>query len=446
MEGFAPTPEFAEIAEGQALFETLAQADEVKVAIASRKQRVHLQVGLGNALIAARGYGAAETTSAFARARELARGSEYAPERCSALHGLWAGSYLRGELASMRELADALMQEVEGRPESAETGVALRTMGVTNLYVGNFSEARIQLERALAVFDPARDGDFTFRSGHDDGVGALANLARTLWPLGETERARLLIEEMMARATEVSRVATAAYAHLFAVTFELMRRDFARAEIHGRALVALTRDHDMEQWKAFGMFLEGWLAWRGGDREHALPGMRRGAKQLESKQIVAHTGAIKAALAEAEAECGHIEAALAAIDGAIAESERTGQRWCDAEFHRTRGEILFKRDASDPAAGEQAFLTAITIAQRQKARSFELRAALSFALLYRATGRDAEARAVLGPALEGFAATREFPEIAEAQALLAAPERADVSDRITSSLRVAHRHPADPDG
>src|SRR5277367_858419 len=96
-----------------------------------------------------------------------------------------------------------------------------------------------------------------------------------------------------------------------------------------------------------GMFLEGWLAWRGGDREHALPGMRRGAKQLESKQIVAHTGAIKAALAEADAECGHIEAALAAIDGAIAESERTGQRWFDAEFHRTRGEILFKRDASE---------------------------------------------------------------------------------------------------
>ena len=411
LEGFAPTPEFPEIAEAQTLFVALAQSDEVKAATALRKQRVHLQVGLGNALIAARGYGAAETTSAFARARELARGIENAPERCSALHGLWAGSYLRGELASMRELADALMHEVEGRPESAETGVALRTMGVTNLYVGNFSEARVQLERALAVFDPARDGDFTFRSGHDDGVGALANLARTLWPLGETERARLLIDEMMARATEVSRVATAAYAHLFAVTFELMRRDFARAEIHGRALVALARDHDMEQWKAFGMFLEGWLAWRGGDREGALLEMRRGVAQLELKQIVAHTSAIKATLAEAEAEGGDTEAALGAIDGAIAESERTGQRWFDAEFHRTRGEILLEEDASNAAAAEASFLAAIAIAQSQKARSFELRAALSLARLYRATGRDADARAVLGPALEGFPPTPEFPEI-----------------------------------
>ena len=58
-------------------------------------------------------------------------------------------------------------------------------------------------------------------------------------------------------------------------------------------------------------------------------------------------------------------------------------------------------------------------AQLQKARSFELRAALSLARLYHATGRDAGARAVLGPALEGFAPRAEFPEIGQALALVA---------------------------
>jgi hypothetical protein len=64
--------------------------------------------------------------------------------------------------------------------------------------------------------------------------------------------------------------------------------------------------------------------------------------------------------------------------------------------------------------------TAIAIAQQQKARSFELRAALSLAKLYHSTDRRADAHAVLAPALAGFSASPEFPEIAEVQTLLSA--------------------------
>jgi predicted ATPase len=74
------------------------------------------------------------------------------------------------------------------------------------------------------------------------------------------------------------------------------------------------------------------------------------------------------------------------------------------------------------APAEEAFLTAIAVAQRQQARSFELRAALSLAKLYQATNRTADAHAVLAPALEGFLPTPEFPEIEVAQILLAALE------------------------
>jgi len=62
----------------------------------------------------------------------------------------------------------------------------------------------------------------------------------------------------------------------------------------------------------------------------------------------------------------------------------------------------------------------ITIAQRQRARSFELRAALSLAKLHHSTDRPADAHALLAAALKGFSPTLEFPEIAEAQTLLSA--------------------------
>jgi predicted ATPase len=124
-------------------------------------------------------------------------------------------------------------------------------------------------------------------------------------------------------------------------------------------------------------------------------------------------------LAEIEAQ-GDAEGALTRIEEALALAAETGEHWSDAFLHRLRGEILLKRDPANTAPSEDALLTAINIAQQQKARSLELRAALSLAKLYHSTDRPADAHAVLAPALEGFSPTPEFPEIAEAQTLLSA--------------------------
>ena len=144
----------------------------------------------------------------------------------------------------------------------------------------------------------------------------------------------------------------------------------------------------------------------------------------------------EAALAEVEAETGKIDASLARMDQAIAEPDQTGERWCQADLHRIRGEILLKRDPANTAPAEEAFFTAIAVAQEQKARNFELRAALSLAKLYQSTNRAADAHAALAPALEGFAPTPEFPEIEEAQALLAAlADTDDVKNAAASRQR-----------
>jgi predicted ATPase len=114
------------------------------------------------------------------------------------------------------------------------------------------------------------------------------------------------------------------------------------------------------------------------------------------------------------------EAALSAIDEALALAGQTGEHWFDAGLHRNRGEFLVKQNPADPAPAEAAFLAAIAVAQQQKARSFELRSALSLATLYQSAGRPTDANDVLGPALQGFSPTPEFPAIAEAKALFEA--------------------------
>ena len=171
---------------------------------APNQRLTQLHVAQANALFAARGYGAPETTEAFARARESASGDKDAPERLAADYGLWVGSYTRGELPSMRAHSAAFLSDVEARPNSPETGVAHRAAGITCWVAGEYREARDHLERALALFQPGRDNDLAFRFGLDPGVAAMFSLAVALWPLGEVDRAVLLIEQMLTRIADLN--------------------------------------------------------------------------------------------------------------------------------------------------------------------------------------------------------------------------------------------------
>ena len=117
----------------------------------------------------------------------------------------------------------------------------------------------------------------------------------------------------------------------------------------------------------------------------------------------------EAVLAEAEASAGETDAGLQRLDDALAELERTEERSYEAEMHRIRAEILLKREPANTAAAEQSLQAAIAVAQSQKARSFELRAALFLAKLYCAANRDADAHAVLAPVVESFPPTQTIP-------------------------------------
>jgi predicted ATPase len=144
--------------------------------------------------------------------------------------------------------------------------------------------------------------------------------------------------------------------------------------------------------------------------------MRRGIAIFRQQGMVYIVPSLEAALAEAEAGTGEVTAALRRLDDALADLGRTEQHWYEAEMHRIRAGILLKPDPANTAAAEQSLQAAIAIAQSQKARSFGLRAALALAKLYRAADRKADAHAVLAPAVEDFPPTRQFPELAEAQA------------------------------
>jgi predicted ATPase len=98
--------------------------------------------------------------------------------------------------------------------------------------------------------------------------------------------------------------------------------------------------------------------------------------------------------------------------------ERSGERWCEAEVHRTAGEIALMPPALDTTKAQTYFERALEIAREQQARSWELRAATSLARLWRDQGRRADANDLLAPIYCGFTEGLDTFDLMEAEALL----------------------------
>ena len=398
------------------LEKALALVDKLTEGPARTLQQLRLQTSYGYALLHGRGQTCADTMKAFARARELAAAVEDAAERTSIYWAMWVISYARAELSSMQELADAMLKDVQRSPDSPEVGIAHQVFGITSWFAGDYLSARAHLEQAVSAYSYERDHHLAARFGFDFGVLAMFILVRVLWGLGDVDRAVHLAEQGLSLALQTTHLPSIAFAQFGTCFFAALRRKPDQAAPHAQALVGLAREHGLPQWLAYGTFCLGWALCCAGDREGELR-MREGLELLHEQQVHNNMRLFHVLLAEAEAESGRLEVGLATLSAEHEAIERTGERWFHAEVHRVRGELLLRRQPPDVSAAESAFMRAIEIARRQQTRSFELRAALALAKFYKTTGRGADA--VLAPALDGFSPTPEFPEIAEALALLA---------------------------
>ena len=127
---------------------------------------------------------------------------------------------------------------------------------------------------------------------------------------------------------------------------------------------------------------------------------------------------IQSCLARAQAASGQFNDAWQSIDTATTMLETSGERWCEAEVHRTAGDIALMSPAPDAAKAQTYFERALEISRTQQARSWELRAATSLARLWRGQGRRADAYDLLAPLYGWFTEGFETRDLREAKALL----------------------------
>jgi predicted ATPase len=312
-------------------------------------------------------------------------------------------------------LAEGLLHDAERRGRAAEAAFAQRILGLTHHMRGAFSEAQTLFEQALNN----SDGGGEFYVGLDMVVAAKAYLAHTAWIRGEFARARNLISESVARAVSASDIPDQCTAYSFESVFAIMKNDAETARGAAERLIAVAHEHGTKLFLVLARVFASWARARLDQSSATQKEFQQALAAYRGEGNKFYVPFFLGLLAAIQVETqGEKERAAACIDEALALAQQTGERWTDAFLHRIRGEILLKLNSANMAPAEDAFLTAIAIAQQQKAKSFELRAALSLAELFQSTNRAAEVHAVLVPALEGFSPTPEFPEIEQAQRLL----------------------------
>ena len=111
-----------------------------------------------------------------------------------------------------------------------------------------------------------------------------------------------------------------------------------------------------------------------------------------------------------------------AIRGGLAlhrrSEETTKETWCEAEIHRTAGEITLLSPEPDAAKAQAHFARALAVARKQQAKSWELRAATSMARLWRGQSKRQQARDLLAPIYGWFTEGFDTLHLKQAKALL----------------------------
>ena len=179
------------------------------------QQELLLQLAVGPALIAVKGFAAPEVERAYTRARELCERLGDPPELFAALYGLWVMHHIRGELRRAYELTEQLLQVALSKNEPTLLMNARQLLGVTSFYMGELLLSREHSEMAISLYDPERHRLLAIQYGVDAGVGCLSFTALTLWQLGYPDQAVKKGNEAVALSRAVSHKFSLAFAEYF---------------------------------------------------------------------------------------------------------------------------------------------------------------------------------------------------------------------------------------
>ena len=402
------------------LLESLPEARRSEV------DEMALQLALGSALIAIRGYGHEESRVAFARASTLCERHGTLSERADALVGLAICLLNSGALAEGLAAATEVLAIGQQLNDERLLLMAHEQLATIQHYQGKFAQSLSHAEAGIALYDPARPQTFANVGADNLGVSTRESAAVSLWYLGYPDRA---VQQARA-AFELARRSDDRFSLTAARWIEgwihALRGEPALQRTCADEVVALSEANGFPVWLGVGKMLRGSATAAAGDPEAGLADFTQGLEQAMATGSRIGASLMLGAQAEIYIALARFEDATSVIDMAFAMIAGTGETLNDSNLLRMRGEssLMQSRLQHDGSSqktesdAEDSFHRALDIARAQDAKSLELRAASSLARLWRDQAKCVAARDLLTPLCGWFTEGFDTRDLKDAKALL----------------------------
>ena len=383
-----------------------------------KEQESEIQLALGIPLIAVRGYAAAETRDAFARARALCLTLNNAPNYVQALFGLWGNSWMCGKHDEALNMANEFLSRSRASSDPVLSMVAHRVMGSTLLTVGEFQSAREHFEQTIALSNVTDKQPLYSLYMVEPRAASLLLLSWNLWFLGYPDQSLSRVSEALNLAKDLSQPYTIAFAHYMISVVHLLRGD------SDRALASAEKSLEMSQEQRFALYVVLSTISRGralgelGRLGEAKIEIKRGIDDARRSGVGFMRPMMESWLADVHAQSGDNEAALSLVEQTLSDlNDVTGRPW-EAELHRQRAQFLLALNGTRASEAESYLKEALNVARRQSAKSLELRAATTLATLWRTQERADEARDLIGPIYGWFDEGTDTADLKRARGVL----------------------------
>lgn len=379
-----------------------------------------VQITLGTALVAAKGYASADVEAAWNRAQHLCSVVGNVPQQVPALFGLWMFETVRANHRAGTALSQTIVQLAEAAGSDDILIEGHLAMGISRFFLGELPEARRSFDLIIATYDAEKHASHRFQFGQDPAAIALIWLCWINWLQGDFGAA----DGTIARATEFARSLkhpfTLSYVLAYAGYHQQFRRDLAALDGIDAELIPLCTEEQIPVFLANGLMLAGWSQSKQGDG-NGPESLRQGIEIFRATGSRCFLPYWHSLLADILSVRGEHEAAMALVAEADAEMAATAEHWAEPEILRLHGEVLARSGAAG-AAVDDWYRRAIARARARGMRSWELRAAASLARSLESQRRGAEARALLSAALDDLkelAAGRDYGDALDQRQALA---------------------------
>ena len=251
----------------------------------------------------------------------------------------------------------------------------------------------------------------------------LCRLAFVLWSLGYPEQALSRVHEAFEIAQKLSHPFSLAYVLTWVAILYHHCQTVQEAQPWVQMATTFSTEQGFPFWSTQGMVLRGWVLSEQGRVEEGIAQMQQGLTEIQAVGTKVLQAYYLGLLASTHGKVGQPEVGLALLEEALAKVNTNDERWPEAELHRLRGELLLQESFPKKAQeAEASFLQALNVAQRQHAKSPELRAAMSLSRLWQQQGKQTQARELLSGVYDWFTEGFDTADLQDAKKLLMALE------------------------